>query len=223
MVKSAHVIKNVIFDWSGVIGDDFLACHKTINDMFHHLGLPSISTEELRQEWQQPYMKFYNRRAPDLSKEEEDMLFVRFWNKHKQYKPHQGIVSLLKELKRHEKVMVVLTSNNPTMIDHLLDKYGLSNVFDKIYYSVHDKIGKIEEVMNDQHFSTQETLIIGDTPHEIEAGQAAGIKTCAITWGFKDKESLYAANPDYLACNIKELRQCLFGKDSQKNIDKPYG
>jgi len=39
--------------------------------------------------------------------------------------------------------------------------------------------------------------MVGDTVADIRAGQAAGIKTCAVSYGFGDLHELNSARPDY--------------------------
>jgi phosphoglycolate phosphatase len=40
-------------------------------------------------------------------------------------------------------------------------------------------------------------LFIGDSPADMEAGRRAGIKTCAVLWGYGDREEMARWEPDY--------------------------
>ena len=51
------MIKNIIFDWSGVINDSVENLLIVVNRMFAELGLKPISLPELKREWEQPYMR----------------------------------------------------------------------------------------------------------------------------------------------------------------------
>ena len=51
----------------------------------------------------------------------------------------------------------------------------------------------------------EDCLFIGDAPTDIEAGHRAGIRTCAVTWGYGDREELAAARPDFWAHAPHEL------------------
>ncbi len=44
--------------------------------------------------------------------------------------------------------------------------------------------------------SPEETMFIGDSPHDIEAGKRAGVTTVAVTWGPFARETLAAGEPD---------------------------
>ena len=68
------MIKNIIFDWSGVVNDSVENLLIVVNRMFAELHLNPISLLELKQEWEQPYMRFYNKYAPNLTLEEEQVI-----------------------------------------------------------------------------------------------------------------------------------------------------
>jgi phosphoglycolate phosphatase len=53
-------------------------------------------------------------------------------------------------------------------------------------------------------------VIVGDGRTDIEAGKAAGIHTCGVTYGFCGKEELVAAQPDFLIDDLSELRDHIF-------------
>jgi len=49
------------------------------------------------------------------------------------------------------------------------------------------------------------TIYVGDSPVDIEAGNAAGAVTIAATWGVTSRDRLEAAEPDAIIDDIKEL------------------
>ncbi|MHC4953901.1 MAG: HAD family hydrolase [Planctomycetota bacterium] len=50
-----------------------------------------------------------------------------------------------------------------------------------------------------------DALMIGDTTHDMEMGRAAGMDTCAVTYGMHDAQRLEAADPTYLVHAAHEL------------------
>jgi len=40
-------------------------------------------------------------------------------------------------------------------------------------------------------------LFVGDSPADMEAGRRAGVKTCAVLWGYGDREEMARWEPDY--------------------------
>ena len=51
------------------------------------------------------------------------------------------------------------------------------------------------------------TVIVGDGTTDMKAGRAAGIKTCAATYGFRSEDVLKATGPDYMIREFSELRR----------------
>jgi len=50
-------------------------------------------------------------------------------------------------------------------------------------------------------------VLVGDGVTDIEAGRRAGVRTCAVTYGFTSAATLAAAGPDHLIERFGELRK----------------
>ena len=55
------------------------------------------------------------------------------------------------------------------------------------------------------HCPSEQTLMVGDTPADVLAGKAAGIKTCAVTYGYSTVVELRQCKPDYFMAAFGEL------------------
>ena len=53
--------------------------------------------------------------------------------------------------------------------------------------------------------SPAECLLVGDAPADMEAGRRAGVKTCAVLWGYGKREELAKWEPDYWVEHPAEL------------------
>ena len=51
----------------------------------------------------------------------------------------------------------------------------------------------------------EDCLLIGDSAADMEAGKRAGVKTCAVLWGYGERDDLARANPDYWAANPSDF------------------
>ena len=52
----------------------------------------------------------------------------------------------------------------------------------------------------------QDCLFVGDSPTDMEAGRRAGVKTCAVLWGYGRREDMARWEPDYWVEHPSELR-----------------
>lgn len=64
----------------------------------------------------------------------------------------------------------------------------------------------VTTAINLLHCSASETLFIGDSPFDIDAGRAAGVFTGAALWGPFSQEQLRDHEPDLELSNIKDLK-----------------
>ncbi|MCM8794270.1 MAG: HAD-IA family hydrolase [Candidatus Omnitrophica bacterium] len=61
------------------------------------------------------------------------------------------------------------------------------------------------DLMQRHRIAPAEALFIGDSPIDIQAGRAAGIRTAIVSQGFSTVEEIRAAAPEILAGNFTEL------------------
>ncbi len=48
--------------------------------------------------------------------------------------------------------------------------------------------------------------MVGDGATDIRAGKAAGVMTCAVTYGFRSEDELKKAGPDFVIHEFSELK-----------------
>ena len=57
----------------------------------------------------------------------------------------------------------------------------------------------------------ERTLMVGDTTFDIEMGQAAGVSTCAVTYGMQPEATLRRLQPSFVIDRIEELNVIVRG------------
>lgn len=205
------MFKNIIFDWSGVISDSIERHLKVVNKMFNDFGVQSISMEELKENWEQPYMRFYTKYMPGVTLEEEQLAYANAFLESGKCNPHLGMIELIKKLKINKKKLIVISSDITESLFSEIKDFGLEEVFLEVVTNVHDKTESLIKIIDRENFKSEETVFIGDSNHEIEEGKQAGVKTIAVTWGFSTESKLVALKPDFLVNTVKELEKCLLG------------
>ncbi len=91
------MIKNVIFDWSGVVKDCVEEQIVISNKILKHFGAKEISMAELKEEWCQPYMNFYKKYIPNITMEEQSIAFRKANSESPRAKFYPGIPELIKK------------------------------------------------------------------------------------------------------------------------------
>lgn len=64
----------------------------------------------------------------------------------------------------------------------------------------------IFQIMTEAGASKERTVIVGDGTADIAAGKAAGIITCAVTWGYRPEPELRNLAPDYVIQRLTDLQ-----------------
>lgn len=205
------MLKNIIFDWSGVV-KDATECHLwVVNKIFKKFGAKEISLSELRENWEQPHMGFYNKYLPDITEEVEIEAYKQaiLSGDCPKSKAYSGICEFIKKLKTENFFLGVISSDLPDTILPEIENYGLKDVFNEVIFLSSDKTTSLNRMIKRFKLNPAETFFIGDSNHEIMAGKATMVKTIAVTWGINTQEYLKAKDPDYLVHNIKELEEIL--------------
>lgn len=127
-------------------------------------------------------------------------------------RPYPEVVETLEALQSVPKAIV---TNKPYEFTvKLLEGTGLSRHFKAILGG--DSLPErkpspmmLLEAARQCHVEIQECLMIGDSRVDIEAGKAAGIRTCGYIPGFRGRTELAQAGADYLIERFSELRYLL--------------
>lgn len=63
------------------------------------------------------------------------------------------------------------------------------------------------EMAKELCLSPEQILYLGDSGVDMETGRNAGMDTCGVLWGFRDREELLAHGAKYLVSSAEELEQ----------------
>lgn len=205
-------MKNIIFDWSGVVKDATTGQLWIINKIFKKHGLPPLSMEEFQDNWVQPYQLFYNKYLPKLSLEEEEKDYLEAINSDDcpKAKSCVGMTELIKNLKNKGNFLFVVSSDHIETFLKEIKQYGLEDIFTEVITNVHDKFDSVNGLIKKHNFNLSETYFIGDSNHEADVAKRTGINSVAVTWGFCSEQKLRSFNPNFLVKDVKELENIFY-------------
>ena len=203
-------IRNVILDWSGTLVDDLQPVFKTTNHVLAECGLPAITLDEFRREFCLPIRKFYERRTPGVPQAKLEKIFLA------RYREHQSEIALLPQTMdflrfcRQQGIGVYVGSSVDAETYHYqTQRFGIAPYITKPYIGIVDKTETIHHILDENHLDRDQTMFVGDMEHDIEAGKAGGIHTCAVLTGYNHVEKLRAMSPDFVCRDLGELQQIL--------------
>ena len=70
------MISSIIFDRSGTLSNNITAFKEFCDLVFKLYNRRPLSLQEIQENFETPYMKFRNKYIPELSKEDQDKLFI---------------------------------------------------------------------------------------------------------------------------------------------------
>lgn len=129
---------------------------------------------------------------------------------------YPGTIETLDDLRDRHIPMGVVTSKGTAMARRGIDLFGLGAYF-AVVVTADDVALHKPDPFPVRHaaallgLTPAQCAYVGDSPHDVEAGNAAGAVTVAVTWGVSDEARLREAGPDYILGDLTTLPDLLFG------------
>lgn len=119
-----------------------------------------------------------------------------------------GVKEVLDHFK--DKKMAMVTNKPVAYTDKIAEGLNFLEIFDLILAAKpgmrlkpHPEM--LLKTLDELDVDPTKTVMIGDSLNDIHAAQAAGVVSCAVSYGFGDAEALKTANPDFLIASSEEL------------------
>lgn len=205
-------ITAVLFDVDGTLVDSLPAIYEGYLAAFQTRA-PSIpSVEEIRGALGLPVREILRSRLdPDALDSALMDFFARYrvvQSTHARVYP--GTQAVLDALRAMGCRLGIVTDKTRITTDVTLEHFGLAKYFASVRTSDDVRCPKPDPdglmlALTDLNVSPANALFVGDSPRDIEAGRAAGVRTAGALWGYGSREILGAAAPDVLLENIGEI------------------
>ena len=207
------MIRNIILDFDGTLGDTAAVILKTIQATIEELGLPARSEKEcaavigLRLVETPPalfpecdvdvnlYASTYRRLFHIFNTEDAVTLY-----------PH--VTETLVELKMRGMILTIASSRSRASLVEYVERLGLSSLISYVLGADDVTNGKpdpeaVITTLEKFGFRPEVAIVVGDTEFDIKMGINAGTKTCAVTYGNGTRESL--AEADWIIDDFSQL------------------
>ncbi|HSB14939.1 MAG TPA: HAD family hydrolase [Bryobacteraceae bacterium] len=155
-------------------------------DLFEDLipGISQIRMEELLQQ----YRAIYHARG------------------HRGTRLYPGVIDALSRLGGQKSTATTKSTQTTRLV---LEKFGLLPYFDHVQGTdgfpskpAPDVILRSLEALD---APPEECLLVGDSGPDMEAGRQAGVRTCAVRYGYGNREEMARWEPDYWIDDLREL------------------
>ncbi len=189
---------HIIFDYNGTILYDTDLCVEALNHLLNSHDIATVDEAYYREHFHFPISSFYQKVGFDFQKESFDDLGRRYMNIYfnnlHRCRVYEGLRPLLQTLRHHSIKTSILTALNHEALHEQLDSFELKNYFDAAFglpdHRAHSKIQRGRELMAHMSIPASETLIIGDTDHDLEVADALGIDVILLADGHQNENRL---------------------------------
>jgi len=121
-----------------------------------------------------------------------------------------GVVDTLSELERRGHPMGVVTSKSNEMMTRGVAYVGLDRFMTTMIGADSCTVHKpdafpVQLALKELGYGTDEAVFVGDSPHDVASGNAAGVVSIAALWGPFTREQLITHSPAYFLDSITDL------------------
>lgn len=217
-----------IFDLDGTLTDTLESLTYSVNETMKELGLPEITSEQCREFVGNGAKVLIEKTLKasgdeDLSRFDEAFAaYQRIFDKCCTYrvKPYPGIPEMLGAMKERGLRLGVLSNKPDRQAVHVVEEIFGKGVFDHIQGQKDGVPRKpdptaVLSIAGEFGVSPAETLYIGDSEVDGATGKAAGMDTILVSWGFRSRDVLEAAEPLCIADTTDEILQIIREKDQR--------
>ena len=210
----------IIFDLDGTLLDTVRDLGDAVNHALEIKGFPLHSCEEYRQMIGHGITNLVNTALPPVHRDDEYLtlecveMFKAYYASHiaDHTEPYPGIPELLEELQRKGYVLAIASNKFQEGTERLLGIFFPDIRFASVYgNSKGVKLKPDPEVI--RHICAETAMelssatMVGDAGSDVLTAANAGIRSVAVSWGFRPESDLTEA--DVIAHDIEELRQAL--------------
>lgn len=200
-----------LFDIDGTLLDSAADICGAIQQVLATTDAPPVSFEYLKSFIGLHLIEFFSGAFPNYTPEQMDEWIRQYralylGRGHLETRVFPGVTELLAALGGRKGTAT--TKGTPTTRS-VLEQFGLLRYFDHVQGTdgfpckpAPDVIFKSLEALGAK---PEDCLFIGDSPADMEAGRRAGVKTCAVLYGYGKRDDLARFEPDYWISDPREL------------------
>ncbi|MGO1165868.1 MAG: HAD family hydrolase [Janibacter sp.] len=201
----------ICFDLDGTLVDSLPDIIGGFRAAIGEQGLPEPTPDQVRPWIGLPLQEMFAALAPEGDAEVMSAAYKRIYPQRftETSAPFPEVTEVLTELRDQGFALAVTTTKGTPMASDLVTALGLMPQFDLVQgtdgFPAKPAPHVIEHALS--ALGCEGALMVGDTTHDIGAGQAAGLPTYAVCrpGATHDREALAAAAPDHLEENLLPL------------------
>jgi len=194
--------QHIIWDWNGTLLNDSWVCVEILNTLLVQYGKKTTTHEAYLKEFGFPVAGYYEHLGFDFSKDPFNIIADEYIDRYstRQYECtlHNGTESVLEILQRCAMPQSILSAYHQDYLCEAVKKFRIDHFFEHTkgrhdHYAA-SKVDAGHDLIQKLGVPAAQTLLIGDTLHDLEVAQALGTQCILISHGHQNKDRLTDAN-----------------------------
>lgn len=200
-----------LFDVDGTLLDSAADITGAVREALAHEGVNGLSQRYLESFIGFHLFDLFGQVLPHYSRQRHEQVLANYRSiylarRHQATRVYEGVPAMLDALGGRKSTATTKSSETAR---NILDQFGLAHHFEHIQGTDGFPSKPAPEVilraLDALGASPADCLLIGDAAPDMEAGRRAGVKTCAVRWGYGGPEDMARHLPDYWIGHPSEL------------------
>lgn len=200
-------IKSIIFDLDGTLVDSSRDISAAVNHVRKDNGLKELTVHEVIGCVGSGVGKLIEKAVlfdSDLDPTTVRKNLIDYYGDHllEETSTYPGIVALLENLFGNYR-LAVATNKPLNLTEQIIKGIGMEKIFSVV--AAPETTGKakpdpgmLQHISKIHQTAPDETIMVGDSPVDIEVSRNFGCTACAVTWGYNLPEILHETKPDFM-------------------------
>lgn len=192
-----------LFDVDGTLLDSAADICAAVRQALAEEGVDGLPEPYLRSFIGHHLFDLFREVLPGSNPEKHEELLVRYRRiylarRHASTRVYPGVPEMLASLGGRKSTATTKSSQTAREV---LELFGLVRFFDHVQgtdgFPSKPAPDVILRSLEKFGVAPEHCLLIGDAAPDMEAGRRAGVRTCAVTWGYGDPEAMRSHQPDF--------------------------
>lgn len=204
--------KTIIWDWNGTLLNDIDICIRAMNNILEKRNYEKLTRSRYREIFTFPVKSYYEKAGIDLKVHAFSTLADEFIAQYYADLPKATLFeqtsTILLELKRKNIQQVIISAMEHRALLKSLRHFNIDHFFDSIIgienHLANGKKHMVEKFLSEYGRQRENFVMIGDTLHDCEIGNALGIDVFLVASGHQSYDRLKKCKAKVLH-NLSEL------------------
>ncbi|MCC6202133.1 MAG: HAD-IA family hydrolase [Gammaproteobacteria bacterium] len=210
----------VVFDWDGTLADSTGRIVESMQAAFVAVGLPRPDEDAVRGiiglNLHVAIAKLSGHISPRRQQSIADSYRGMYALAAAPTRLFDGAVETLRTISERGSMLAVATGKSRAGLNRALAEQGLESYFSftKCADECRSKPDPqmLHEIMGEAGVAPEQTVMVGDTTHDLLMARNAGVRAAGVTYGAHARGALSALAPEFLLDRIDELPDLLAGR-----------